>query len=122
MKGALEALAERWRDEAAVLRRCGHEQTAALCEAHADQLGQAWRQYRLELLSVKEASRESGYTASYLYHALADGTLPNCGKRRAPLVRRCDLPRKPRVSEHSTSQGERLALLSNLEDTLEGRM
>ncbi len=112
---ALADLAERWRDEATVLRRCGHERTAALNERHAGQVEAVWREHQLQPLTVREAAAESGYSESHLYHALVEGgALRNCGQPRAPRIRRRDLPRKPRGPEGLIPL-ERAAILADLE-------
>jgi len=117
MKGPLAELVQRWQDEAAVLRRCGHERTAALNERHASQVEAVWREHQLEPLTVRAAAAESGYSESHLYHALVEGgALRNCGQLRAPRIRRCDLPRKPRGSEGLIPL-ERAAILADLDNT-----
>ena len=111
MKDPLAELAEQWRDEAAVLRRCGHERTATLCETHATQVEAAWRDHELELLTVGEAAEASGYSTSRLYAALRDGTVPNAGKPGAPRVRRYDLPRRPQRRTPSCPAVDRVAIV-----------
>ena len=118
MKGPLADLVERWRDEAAVLRRCGHERTAALNERHAGQVEVVWREYQLEPLTVSEAAAESGYSESHLYHALVEGgALRNCGQPGAPRIRRRDLPRKPGTRPQGLIPLERAAILAELDTT-----
>jgi hypothetical protein len=53
-----------------------------------------------EKLSVAAAAAESGYTTGHLRRLLGlepgyDRVLPNAGTEECPLIRRCDLPRKP---------------------------
>jgi hypothetical protein len=46
------------------------------------------------VLTLAQASAESGYRVDSLRHKLADGTLPNAGRKGSPRIRRADLPRK----------------------------
>ena len=117
MTGALEALAQLWRDEAAVLRRCGHESTATLSETHAAELEAAWLAHRLELLTVGEAAEESGYSTSCLYAALRDGTVENAGRRGAPRIRRADLPKRLGRRPQGLIPLERAIIVADLDNT-----
>ena len=75
MKGVLAQLAQLWRNEhATLLRRYGDERGAQICEYHAAQLEVTLHEHESELLSIAEASAVSGYSRSYLYHAVGDGT------------------------------------------------
>lgn len=47
-----------------------------------------------ETLTLAEAARESGYSVGRLRHMVADGTVPNAGRKGAPRIRRADLPRR----------------------------
>ena len=111
MKGALAALAERWRDEATVLRRCGSERTATLCETHATQMMEAFDAYLFEPLSIEVAVEESGYSASRLYSLVESGALENAGRPGAPLIRRLHLPRRPQRRTPSCSAVDRVAIV-----------
>ncbi len=48
-----------------------------------------------ELLTVAQAAAESGYSHEHVARMVREGTIPNAGRRRAPRIRRTDLPRKP---------------------------
>ena len=48
-----------------------------------------------ELLTLAQAARESGYSADHLRLLTRQSRLPNAGRRRAPRLRRRDIPRKP---------------------------
>ena len=89
------ALAEKWRSDADLLRRYGDEQGAIVCELHAGELEAAWREWQDEVMSVADASAESGYGEEQLRRLIRDGTIPNAGKPHSPRIRRRDLPRKP---------------------------
>ncbi len=108
---ALADLAERWRDEAVVLRRCGHERTATLCETHATEVEQAWRAYLFEPLSIKQAAEETGYSESRLYSLVEGGAVNNAGKPGGPLVRRADLPRKAGMHARASFSVDRVAIV-----------
>ena len=47
-----------------------------------------------QVLTVKEAVRESGYSESHLFHLLESHRIPNAGGPNRPRVRRADLPKK----------------------------
>ncbi len=111
MKGPLAELAERWRNEAVVLLRHGHERTATLCETHATQLMEAFGAYLFEPLSIEVAVQESGYSASRLYSLVESGALENAGRPGAPLIRRAHLPRKARMHARGALSGDRVAIV-----------
>jgi hypothetical protein len=48
-----------------------------------------------EVLSLSTAARESGYSVDRLQKLVADGSIPNAGRKGKPGIRRRDLPRKP---------------------------
>jgi hypothetical protein len=95
MKSALVALAFKWRNEAALLRRYGCEQLAMLNEVHASDLERVVHTVDDEFLTQEAAASESGYSTRHLRNLTEQGTLPNHGRPGAPLYRRCELPRKP---------------------------
>lgn len=95
----LERLAAAWREEAAGLRRrYGLRQLASLCEAHAGELEEALARAEGRLLTLREASAESGYSVAHLRALLASGALMQAGRRGAPRVLSSELPRKPRAA------------------------
>lgn len=95
----LLTLAETWRAEARTLReRYGLEQLAQLCETHAEELARMVTEAADEELTLAEASAESGYSERRLRELVAEGRLPNAGRKYAPRLRRADLPRKPGAS------------------------
>lgn len=89
-----EALAEKWRQEAAMMRRRGQSDTAELLESCALELEADAREWELAALSLEEATKESGYSYSALQKKVASGELENVGRKGSPRLRRCDLPRK----------------------------
>ncbi len=101
-------LADRWRSDAEVLRRCGHERTADLCDRHAQELERAVQAHEMELITIREAAAESGYSKSHLYSLLSEGSLSNAGTKGAPRVMRRDLPKKARPT-NGGGFAERLA-------------
>jgi len=110
-------LAQRWQRKAEGLREYGDERGALICELHAGELEEAWREYQFEPLTVQQASEVSGYSPSHLYHALQDGTLPNSGQKGRPRVLRAHLPRRPGKRAPDLNSSERLAMLTDLELT-----
>jgi hypothetical protein len=93
--GILSHLAGAWRGEAEGLRRrYGMDQLASLCEVHAAELEDALARSTGRLLTLREASAESGYSVAHLRVLLASGALTQAGRRGAPRVLSTDLPRK----------------------------
>ncbi|OLD37661.1 MAG: hypothetical protein AUI57_10060 [Candidatus Rokubacteria bacterium 13_1_40CM_2_68_8] len=102
-------LAGRWRADAAVLRRRGADQHAAVLESCAADL-EAWARERdLEALTLEQAERESGYSYSALQKMVAAGRLRNVGESHRPRVRRGDLPKKARSMTPTACAGPDLA-------------
>lgn len=90
------ALPDTWRERAADLRRwAAAEGAARALEAAADELEGALRAAADETLTLTQASRESGYSARRLRELIADGTIPQAGRKGAPRIRRGDLPVRP---------------------------
>jgi hypothetical protein len=91
----LQALVSAWREEAVGLRRrYGLRQLASLCEAHAAELEEALARAEGRLLTLREASAESGYSVAHLRGLLASGALMQAGRRGAPRVLSSELRRK----------------------------
>lgn len=89
------ALVTEWRDEAEWLkRRFGYKRSARVIERMASDLEAALRADADELLSLREAAYETGYHEDHLGRLVADGKIPNAGRKHAPRIRRGDLPRK----------------------------
>lgn len=92
---SLKNLADEWRDRANNLRRWADAEGAARAlEGAAAELEAALREATDEALTLAEASEASGYSERRLRELLADGTIPNAGRRGAPRIRRGDLPRR----------------------------
>jgi len=94
-----------WRELALQQRDLGAEPQARTLEWCADELEEHFRAWRSELLTLEEASEESGYSRDHLGRLLSDGVIPNAGEPYGPHIRRQDLPRKPgHQVEHRTSR------------------
>jgi hypothetical protein len=83
-----------WRERAAEMRRYGAEPQAVTLDAVAAELEAALRAEADEELTLAEAAAESGYSSERLRRKVADGEIPNAGRKGAPRIRRGDLPRK----------------------------
>jgi len=91
----LESLAQTWLEEAETLERYRDERGAELCRLHARELQEAMRNGLDEVYTLSKAAELSGYSEDHLRHLVADGTIPNAGRKGAPRIRRADLPVKP---------------------------
>lgn len=91
-----------WRARATELERFAPPAAEAFRVA-ADELDAALRAQADETLTLVQASAESGYSTRRLRELVADGTVPNAGRKGAPRFRRADLPRKPRTSNGAYS-------------------
>lgn len=87
----LRSLADRWRAEAALLRRRGAHGSADTLESAAEDLEDRLREWRLELLTLEQAAREAGLAYDTLQRKVAGGEIANAGEKGSPRVRRCDL-------------------------------
>lgn len=91
----LSELAERWTSAADALERWGDERGAAILRRCIVELEAHARERADEDLTLAEAARESGYSKRRLRELIAEGTIPQAGRKGAPRIRRRDLPRKP---------------------------
>lgn len=89
-------LAQRWREDAEVHDRYGAAQLAQVCRSHADEMESALRSVADDALDLASAARESGYSPDRLRHLIAEGSIPNAGRKGSPRIRRGDLPLKRR--------------------------
>ena len=84
-----------WRTLAKELRRFGAEPQARALESCADELTEALRATDEELLTLRRAAAESGYSVDHVARLLREGKIPNAGEKSRPRVRRKDLPVRP---------------------------
>lgn len=101
----LASLSSQWRERAGTLRAHAAEGAALAYEVAADQLDAALRTQSDELLTLEEASAESGFTADHLGREVRSARIPNAGRRGAPRIRRSDLPRKAGALPRSSIAG-----------------
>ena len=93
----LETLPATWRARAQQLKDWGSgEDLARAWELAAIELEQSLRQQQDETLNLKDAARESGYSADHLGELVRQQKIPNVGRKNAPRIRRADLPIKRR--------------------------
>jgi hypothetical protein len=91
-----DALPDAWRDRAEQLRRWARAEGAAVAwEAAAAELEASLRAAEDEALTLAEAVAESRYSDRRLREMIAEGLIPNAGRKHAPRIRRADLPRRP---------------------------
>lgn len=100
--GTLHKLADKWRDEAIMLRnRYADERSATLIAEMVKEFEDALDTNDV-LLNLQQAATESGYSASHLGRLVNEGKIPNAGRKNAPLIRRSDLPVKPGLRSHKS--------------------
>ena len=94
-------LIEAWRDRADHLRRYAPEVAAAWEDAAAE-LEKYDREDAQTILTRVQAAKESGYTPDHISRLIAEKRIKNVGRKGKPLVRRGDLPRKPKPRAERT--------------------
>lgn len=104
--------AEQRRSEAERLRALGADEAATASETLADELEDAWTAYQNELLTLKEASDEGGYSKSRLSSLVGD-KIPNAGEPGKPRIKRKHVPKQPGVSIESSEGGDTADETSN---------
>ena len=82
-----------WLKLSELFERTGQTGPAKLVRFLVDDLERRHAALTEELLTIDQAAAESGYAYSSLQHLIADGVLPNAGRRGRPRVRRNDLER-----------------------------
>jgi hypothetical protein len=87
-------LPNKWRADAASLRRYAASVHADIVEHLAAELQAVIREETAEELTLKSAASESGLTYSAIQKMVANGVLENLGSKGDPRVRRGDLPKK----------------------------
>ncbi len=95
---SLDRVVLQWRDDAETLRKRGVAAHATLLESCADELERELDRWENELLSIKEAAAESGYSEETLRRRVRKGEIAaerSNGKNSHPKLRRGDLPTKP---------------------------
>ena len=95
MSDPVALLPGRWLTRAGELDRY----SSAAAEAHrqcAAELREAREAREREVLTLKEAARESGYAERTLRQKLSEGAIPNAGRKHAPRILRSDLPKRSR--------------------------
>lgn len=88
------ALLVEWRLEADRLELRGLVEPARVIRSLADELEASLSHQGAEILTLRQASAESGYSAGHLRRLVSAGEVENAGRRGAPRIRRRDLPRK----------------------------
>ena len=91
-----EAFAAKWSAEAKAMAHLGAlvNGAALLGDILAD-FDQVIRGQAEEVLTLAQAAQESGYSTDHLRLLIRQAKIPNAGRRRAPRIRRRDIPRKP---------------------------
>jgi hypothetical protein len=89
-------LPDQWRALAKQLRRLGADAQARILDFCADDLTASFARAGDELLSLRSAAQESGYSVDHIARLLREGKIPNSGRKAKPLIRRRDLPQKAR--------------------------
>ena len=102
-------LSHHWRTLAKELRRFGAEPQARALESCADELTEALRATSEELLTLRRAAAESGYSVDHIARLLRERKIPNAGEKSRPRVRRSDLPMRPRKPVENRDKSTEIA-------------
>jgi hypothetical protein len=78
---------------------------AALLQEVIGQLESCANDYS-RVCSISEAAKLSGYSEDHLRLLVRLGKIPNAGRKHAPRIRECDLPRRPyrQISQEQSVQ------------------
>ena len=87
-------LVAKWEEDASALERYADAHGAAVCRLHVAELGEAIRAALDDELTIAESAQVTGYSEDHLRHEVAEGKIPNAGRKGAPRIRRGDLPTK----------------------------
>ena len=115
-----EDLVVEWRLEAARMEVRGLRESVRLIRSMADQLEAVLGREDSEILTPREAARESGYSADHLGRMVREGRIRNAGRPGAPRIRRSDLPRKAseltQTGPTSTLRSSKAAIVRSIAD------
>ena len=90
----INELSKSWRELAELFKSHDDKPPAVAYERCARELEEALREEGDKLLTLREASRISGYSVDHLGRAVREGKIPNAGRYRAPKICLRDLPKK----------------------------
>ena len=115
--GIAELLAK-WAADASTMEQYSDARGAAISRLHIAELKEAVRLQQDEALTLSKAALESGFSEDHLRHQVAEGQIPNVGRKGAPRIRRADLPLKRNGQSRTdtspeTAAGEILRSLSS---------
>ena len=83
-----------WRTDAAVAEAEGRPDQTETYEHFADALHRRAAAWLRKKITVDEAAKASGHSVEGIRWLMEVGAVSNVGRRRAPRIRRGDLPRK----------------------------
>ncbi len=96
MSDTEQAFIERWQQKRDWLELIGASANAStLIDELLTEVETLCRERGEETLDLASASALSGYTRDHLSRLLRAGAIPNAGRRGAPRIQRCHLPRRP---------------------------
>lgn len=102
----LSGLPASWREKADDLDALAAAAQATSLRWCASQLETALAAAADEALTLEQAATESGYSPERLRKLIADGTIPQAGRKHAPRVKRGDLPSRARRPASAYSADE----------------
>lgn len=88
----INGLIETWLTTAPLFRKHGQEGIAVAYEKCAEDLQEALSAHQHEVLTIKQAAEEAGYSEGHLRRLVRDGKIPNAGRFNSPKISRKDLP------------------------------
>jgi hypothetical protein len=105
INAAISNLLTDWKRSAETFRRFGDVERATMIDTMTGELQEALHVEAEETVNLTQAAERSGLTADYLGRLVRNGRIPNVGRKNAPRVRVCDLPRiapaKPTLQLHT---------------------
>jgi hypothetical protein len=103
---SLTDLPKAFRERAAFLREnAAAEQAATAWERAAIEVEAALHAHGSEVLTLRDAALESGYSPDHIGRMIREGKIPNAGRAGAPRIARGDIPARRRPRSTSLAAG-----------------
>lgn len=114
MRHDSDQLASLWREHAALLRKYGAEEQAAVLEQCAAEVEAERHKRDAAIISLDDAVQLTGFSRSHLRRLWRTGRVRQLGTKEIPEFHAVDLPRKPGYIAENNTLAEDDARLVNL--------